>query len=206
VLSRLTSEEDVEVTALAKRGWTISAIARHVGRDRRAGSGPAAPGGSRWVRAVRGLRARTVRGGPASVGHDPVRRAGRVGLRPQLPDRPPPDASRGKSTTPAHPSTPPKREPPFYLVASGGGSDPGSNRASEGQLYGARMAGQARSEVSTRPASLIARAGLLLAEIPDPWPSVVAVSLRSCRAAWSAYSESSLWPDPSLGRRTAPTR
>ena len=31
----LTPEEDVEVTALAKRGWTISAIARHVGRDRK---------------------------------------------------------------------------------------------------------------------------------------------------------------------------
>jgi transposase len=31
----LTPEEDVEITALAKRGWTISAIARHVGRDRK---------------------------------------------------------------------------------------------------------------------------------------------------------------------------
>jgi transposase len=31
----LTPEEDVEVTALARRGWTISAIARHVGRDRK---------------------------------------------------------------------------------------------------------------------------------------------------------------------------
>jgi transposase len=31
----LTLEEDVEINALAKRGWTISAIARHVGRDRK---------------------------------------------------------------------------------------------------------------------------------------------------------------------------
>lgn len=30
----LTREEDVEVHALHKRGWTISAIARHTGRDR----------------------------------------------------------------------------------------------------------------------------------------------------------------------------
>lgn len=30
----LTREEDVEATALKKRGWTISAIARHLGRDR----------------------------------------------------------------------------------------------------------------------------------------------------------------------------
>jgi transposase len=31
----LTWEEDVEATALRKRGWTISAIARHLGRDRK---------------------------------------------------------------------------------------------------------------------------------------------------------------------------
>lgn len=31
----LTPEEDVEITALDRRGWTISAIARHVGRDRK---------------------------------------------------------------------------------------------------------------------------------------------------------------------------
>lgn len=31
----LTPEEDVEITALKSRGWTISAIARHVGRDRK---------------------------------------------------------------------------------------------------------------------------------------------------------------------------
>ncbi|TWH51561.1 helix-turn-helix protein, partial [Rhodococcus rhodochrous J38] len=31
----LTWEDDVEVHALRKRGWTISAIARHTGRDRK---------------------------------------------------------------------------------------------------------------------------------------------------------------------------
>jgi transposase len=31
----LTQEEDVEIHALAKRGWTVSEIARHTGRDRK---------------------------------------------------------------------------------------------------------------------------------------------------------------------------
>ena len=31
----LAQEEYVEVHALRKRGWSISAIARHVGRDRK---------------------------------------------------------------------------------------------------------------------------------------------------------------------------
>jgi transposase len=31
----LTAEEDMEITALKKQGWSISAIARHVGRDRK---------------------------------------------------------------------------------------------------------------------------------------------------------------------------
>ena len=31
----LTPEEDMEITALRKRGWTISAIPRHVGHDRK---------------------------------------------------------------------------------------------------------------------------------------------------------------------------
>jgi len=31
----LTPEEDVEITSLKSRGWSISAIARHVGRDRK---------------------------------------------------------------------------------------------------------------------------------------------------------------------------
>ena len=42
----LTQEDDVEVHALARRGWSVSAIARHTGRDRKtiakylAGQGP----------------------------------------------------------------------------------------------------------------------------------------------------------------------
>jgi transposase len=31
----LTQEEDVEIHALQQRGWTISEIARHTGRDRK---------------------------------------------------------------------------------------------------------------------------------------------------------------------------
>ena len=31
----LTEEDDVEIHALARRGWTLSAIARHTGRDRK---------------------------------------------------------------------------------------------------------------------------------------------------------------------------
>ncbi len=31
----LTQEEDVEIQALKRRGWSISAIARHTGRDRK---------------------------------------------------------------------------------------------------------------------------------------------------------------------------
>jgi transposase len=42
----LTEEDDVEIHALARGGWSVSAIARHTGRDRKtvrkylAGSGP----------------------------------------------------------------------------------------------------------------------------------------------------------------------
>lgn len=31
----LTQEDDVDIHALRRRGWSISAIARHVGRDRK---------------------------------------------------------------------------------------------------------------------------------------------------------------------------
>jgi IS30 family transposase len=31
----ITWEEDIDAHALARRGWTISAIARHLGRDRK---------------------------------------------------------------------------------------------------------------------------------------------------------------------------
>src|SRR2546429_6799028 len=52
--SMLTQGEDVEVHALASRGWSVSAIARHLGRDRKT------------VRAyVRGERQAGVRAGMA---------------------------------------------------------------------------------------------------------------------------------------------
>ncbi|MGO9974718.1 MAG: hypothetical protein ACLP01_18310 [Solirubrobacteraceae bacterium] len=31
----LTQEDDVEIDALARRGWSVSAIARHTGRGRK---------------------------------------------------------------------------------------------------------------------------------------------------------------------------
>ena len=31
----LTQEEDIDAHALKRQGWTISAIARHLGRDRK---------------------------------------------------------------------------------------------------------------------------------------------------------------------------
>ena len=31
----LTAGEDMEISSLRKRGWSISAIARHIGRDRK---------------------------------------------------------------------------------------------------------------------------------------------------------------------------
>jgi predicted transcriptional regulator len=31
----LTGEEDMQATALRARGWSVSAIARHLGRDRK---------------------------------------------------------------------------------------------------------------------------------------------------------------------------
>ena len=31
----LTDEDDVDIHALARRGWSVSAIARHSGRDRK---------------------------------------------------------------------------------------------------------------------------------------------------------------------------
>lgn len=56
----LTWEDDVEVHALRKRGWTISAIARHTGFDRKtvrkylAGDGK--PGSARGPTLIRSIR------------------------------------------------------------------------------------------------------------------------------------------------------
>ena len=54
----LTQEDDVEIHALARRGWSKSAIARHTGRDRKtvrkylAGQGPVAGAGTELSGAV----------------------------------------------------------------------------------------------------------------------------------------------------------
>ena len=75
----LTHGEDVEAHALRQRGWTISAIARHIGRDRKT------------VRAY--LNGTTGPRRPGALGPDPLepfvpylagplrRRPARVGLR-----------------------------------------------------------------------------------------------------------------------------
>ena len=112
----LTWEDDVEVHALRKRGWTISAIARHTGRDRKTvrnyltgerqagGAGPARPGS---VRAVRRLRHRPAGRGPAPVGPHPVRRAGGAGVRPVVsepdPQHPGPESAPGLRGVPHAP-------------------------------------------------------------------------------------------------------
>ena len=46
----LTQEEDVEIHALRKRGWSVSAIARHLGRDRKTVRAYLAGGGELGVR------------------------------------------------------------------------------------------------------------------------------------------------------------
>ena len=123
----LTWEDDVEVHALRKRGWSISAIARHTGHDRKTVrkylAGEQTPGvrarpvaGS--VRPVRRLRVGTVGRGPAFVGPHPPRRVGGSRVRavvsepdPQHPrpriygrrvrraGRPPNDRTRSSPTT-----------------------------------------------------------------------------------------------------------
>src|SRR4051812_40359045 len=45
----LTEEDDVEIHALAARGWTVSAISRHTGRDRKTVS--------KYLKAPRAVRA-----------------------------------------------------------------------------------------------------------------------------------------------------
>src|SRR6266540_1765478 len=88
----LTWEEDVEAAALRAQGWTIAAIARHLGRDRKTiratwtgTAPPAAPLGThRSVRRVRRLRGRPPGRGPPRVGDRAVRRGLLAWLRGQL--------------------------------------------------------------------------------------------------------------------------
>ena len=51
----LTREDDIDVHALRRQGWTISAIARHLGRDRKTIRGLSGRGRQAGVRAPRGL-------------------------------------------------------------------------------------------------------------------------------------------------------
>ena len=98
----LTREEDIDAHALHRQGWTISAIARHLGRDRKTiraylrapdsrGPGPAGGGPLRAVRRV--LRAR--------LAEDPHLWATTLfdeltaGLRAVVPDVDPPDPGPG---------------------------------------------------------------------------------------------------------------
>lgn len=60
----LTQEEDVEIHALRKQGWSISAFARHSGRDRKT------------VRAYRGVKAPRIRARPASADDQGAHHAG----------------------------------------------------------------------------------------------------------------------------------
>src|SRR6266545_1621596 len=90
----LTWEEDVEAAALRAQGWTIAAIARHLGRDRKTiratwtGTAPrAAPlVTARSVRPVRRLRGRAPGRGPPRVGDRAVRRGLLAWLCGQLPE------------------------------------------------------------------------------------------------------------------------
>lgn len=79
----LSLEEDVEAQALRDQGWSISAIARHLGRDRktirsyvfvrRTRARPAKTRGSGPVQAVCRLLPGPVGRRSASVGLDPAR-------------------------------------------------------------------------------------------------------------------------------------
>ena len=75
-----TGNEDMEATALRKQGWSISAIARHLGRDRKtdprppgreAGGRASASGATRSLRAVRALSARPSRARTPTSGRAP---------------------------------------------------------------------------------------------------------------------------------------
>ena len=83
----LAQEESVEVHALRKRGWSISAIARHVGRDRKTVrahlTGEHVPGRRRpaeSVRYLRGLCWAAAGRRPPPLGDGFVRRSDRAGL------------------------------------------------------------------------------------------------------------------------------
>ena len=92
--------EDVEADALFKRGWTVSAIARHLGRDRKTVrsylSGERTPGVRRTASARPARRVPRLRGGPlrrrpAPVGLGALRRGRASRLRLLVCELRPPD-------------------------------------------------------------------------------------------------------------------
>ena len=94
----LTREEDVEIHALQRQGWTITAIARHTGRNRRTirnymngKRDPACANAPRIRSTVRRVRDRAARRGPASVGGHLVRRARRARVHRVVSDPDPED-------------------------------------------------------------------------------------------------------------------
>ena len=116
----LTWEDDVEVHALRKRGWSISAIARHTGFDRKTVRKYLAGDGKPGVRA---------RPGPdpfdpfvdyviARLTEDPhlwartlVRRAGGAGVRAVVSEPDPQHPGRGICARCARPAAPPPSAP-----------------------------------------------------------------------------------------------
>ncbi|WP_245822582.1 helix-turn-helix domain-containing protein [Lentzea waywayandensis] len=91
----LSLEEDVEAQALRAQGWSVSAIARHLGRDRktirRYLSGQVMPGskkvlGGRSVRAVHRVLPGQAGRRPALVGVNAARRDRRTRLPGRLLD------------------------------------------------------------------------------------------------------------------------
>ncbi|MCW2983719.1 MAG: transcriptional regulator [Conexibacter sp.] len=76
----LTQEDDVEIHALHARGWSVSSISRHTGRDRKTvakyvkGQVPVRERAPSCLEPFRGYITARVRRGPASArGHAPRR-------------------------------------------------------------------------------------------------------------------------------------
>ncbi|MBU1802992.1 MAG: hypothetical protein KKA97_12305 [Actinobacteria bacterium] len=102
----LTREEDIDAHALRRQGWTISAIARHLGRDRktiRAYLNDERVAGERkpaeddpFERFVDYVRERLTED-PHLWAMDLVRRGHRPGVRPVVSDVHPPDPISGSA-------------------------------------------------------------------------------------------------------------